>query len=88
MLPLLLAVAGTVAMLVAVRYERRMQRHRRPGVGYRDVTFRRDGGWRRDDLFEPEGLALQRRAARWGATGAALWLAALVAWVVTAWIFD
>ena len=76
-----LAVAATIAMLAAVVLERRMQRHRRAGVSYRDVTLRRDGGWRREDLFTPEGLALQRRAARWAAIGVALWLAALAAFI-------
>jgi hypothetical protein len=80
-LPLILAAAGLVCVAVAVVFERRMQRHRRPGVSYRDVTLRVDGGWRRDDLFTPEGLALQRRAARCGWLGAALWVLAVAAWV-------
>jgi hypothetical protein len=76
-----LAVAGVVAFAMAVYYERRMQRHRQPGVSYRDVTFRRDGGWRREDLFTAEGLALQRQASRFGVLGAALWVLALGAWI-------
>ena len=79
--PALLAVAGLVSIVAAVVFERRMQRHRQPGVSYRDVTLRTDGGWRRADLFTPEGLALQRRAARFGWLGAALWLIALAVWV-------
>ena len=79
--PLTLAAAGLVSVAVAVLYERRMQRHRRPGMSYRDVTLRRDGAWQRDDLFTPEGLALQRRAARYGWLGAALWVLALAACV-------
>jgi hypothetical protein len=58
-----------------------MQRHRQPGVSYRDATLRKDGGWQRADLFTAEGLALQRRAARFGWLGAALWLLAVGAWV-------
>ena len=77
-----LAAAGVMALGVAVSYERRMQRHRQPGVSYRDVTFRRDGGWRQADLFSAAGLGLQRRASAWGVTGAALLVAALIAWVV------
>ena len=76
-----IAIAGTVAAAIAVVHERRMQRHRQPGVDYRTVTLRRDGGWRRADLFTPEGLAHQRNASRWGVTAAALWLVALAAWI-------
>ena len=74
---LLLAVAGVVAAGIAVWHERRMQRHRQPGVGYREVTFRRDGGWCRADLFTPEGLAHQRRASRAGLVAVLCWLLAL-----------
>ena len=74
---LLIALAGVVAAGIAVVHERRMQRHRRPGVGYREVTFRRDGGWRRADLFTPEGLAHQRRASRAGLVAVLCWLLAL-----------
>jgi hypothetical protein len=76
-----LALAGGVALAVAVAFERRMHGHRRPGVSYRAATFRLDGGWRRDDLFTPAGLAYQRRASRWALAGAALLVASLVAWV-------
>lgn len=76
-LPVALAIAGTVSMLAAVYNERRMHRHRQPGVTYRQATLRRDGGWRRTDLFTEQGLAHQRRASRFGVTGAALWLLAL-----------
>lgn len=78
------AVAGTVAAGIAIRHERQMQRHRLPGVSYAEVTLRRDGGWRRSDLFSPEGLVHQRQAARAGVTAAALWLAALAAWIFLA----
>ena len=80
----LLALAGVVAAIVAVVHERRMQRHRQPGVDYRAVTLRRDGGWRRADLFTPEGLRHQARASRWGLTAALLWVAALGAWIALA----
>lgn len=74
---------GVCAFAVAIRHERLMQRHRQPGVSYRDVTLRRDGGWRQADLFMPEGLVHQRRASTFGILGALLWVAALVAWVAT-----
>jgi hypothetical protein len=80
----LLALAGVVAATVAVVHERRMQRHRQPGVDYRTVTLRRDGGWRRADLFTPEGLRHQAHASRWGLTAALLWVAALGAWIALA----
>ena len=76
--PLVLAAAGVISTAIAVTFERRMQRHRKRGMSYRDVTLRKDGGWRREDLFTPEGVALQRRAARFGWLGAGLWVAALV----------
>lgn len=56
-----------------------MQRHRQPGVSYAAVTLRRDGGWRRADLFTPEGLRHQARASRFGLAAAALWVLGLVA---------
>src|SRR6185295_142543 len=68
---LLLIGFGIVALGIAIVYERRMQGHRQPGVSYRDVTFRRDGAWRRADPFTETGLSLQRRAATWGMIGAA-----------------
>lgn len=73
-----LFAAGLVLLVLAVRQERLMQRHRQPGVSYRAVTFRRDGGWRRSDLFTPEGLAHQRRASGFGAAGAACWVVSLL----------
>ena len=84
MVPVVLAAAGALCIVIAVTFERRMQRHRQPGVSYREVTFRRDGGWRRADLFTPEGLRLQRSASKFGLLGAAFWLLALIAWVVIA----
>ena len=81
-LALTLAGAGCWSAAVAVRHERRMQRHRLPGVTYAAVTFRRDGGWGRTDLFAPEGLAEQRRAARAGMIALACWILALLGWLV------
>ena len=77
-------IAGGIAALVwAVVNERRMQRHRRPGVSYGQVTLRRDGGWRREDLFTEDGLRYQRRASRWGVSGALmLVMAVILAWVL------
>lgn len=77
----ILAAAGGVAMGVAVVNERRMQRQRKPGVSYRDVTLRRDGAWKNDAFFTDLGLRYQRRASIWGALGTACWIAALVAWI-------
>jgi len=79
-----LAVLGLLSALIAIYHERRMQRHRLPGVSYADVTFRRDGGWRRSDLFAPEGLAHQRQGSKYGILAAALWLLALAAFVLLA----
>ena len=76
------AALGTGAFIVAIRHERLMQRHRQPGVSYRDVTLRRDGGWRRTDLFAPEGLVHQRRASTFGVAGVLCWLAAIVVWIL------
>ena len=59
-----------------------MQRHRQPGITYREATFRRDGGWRRADLFTERGLDCQRHASRWGVAGGALLVAGLLAWIV------
>ena len=76
-------LVGLFALALAVHNERRMQKHRRPGVTYGQVTWRRDGGWRRSDLFTDEGLAYQRAAAKWGITGAVLLLSAMIfAWLV------
>lgn len=58
-----LAAIGIASLVWAVVNERRMQKHRQPGVSYGAVTMRRDGGWRRSDLFTPEGLTYQRRAS-------------------------
>ena len=76
------AVAGVACLATAVVHERRMHRHRQPGVRYADATLRRDGGWRRRDLFTDEGLREQRRASRFGLAGTLLLVAALVAWVL------
>lgn len=78
------ALGGLLSAGVAVVHERRMQRHRLPGVTYADVTFRKDGGWRRDDLFTPEGLAAQRRASRAGLTALLCWLLSLASWILLA----
>lgn len=80
----ILAAAGVASAALAIRCERRMQRHRQPGLGYAAVTLRRDGGWRRADLFTPEGLRYQRQASRFGVSAAGLWLLALAAWVALA----
>jgi hypothetical protein len=77
-----LAFAGVACAVLAVRHERRMHRHRRPGVTYAAATLRRDGGWRRTDLFTDEGLRHQARAARFGMAAATAWALALVALVV------
>ena len=74
---------GIAMVCVAVWHERRMQRHRQPGVTYRQVTLRRDGGWRRADLFTDEGLKHQRRASAWGFFGLALLLVATVIWILS-----
>jgi hypothetical protein len=75
-------VAGAASLVIAIVHERRMQKHRRDGVSYKAATLRRDGGWRRDDLFSPEGLAEQRQASRWGVAGAALLIVGLISWIV------
>ncbi|HET7459068.1 MAG TPA: hypothetical protein VFJ74_15575 [Gemmatimonadaceae bacterium] len=59
-----------------------MHRHRQPGVTYAEATLRRDGGWRRRDLFTPVGLRLQRKASLWGVTGGVLLLASIAAWMI------
>lgn len=71
--------AGTLSMTIAIYHERRMHRHRQPGVSYAQATFRRDGGWRRAELFMAEGLRHQRRASAFGVTGALLWVVGLIA---------
>ena len=60
-----------------------MHRHRQPGVTYAQATFRRDGGWRRTDLFTESGLQYQRRASRYGAIEILLWILALIAGIIT-----
>lgn len=77
-----LAGLAFTALGLAVAYERAMQRHRQPGVTYRQVTFRRDGGWRRGDLFTDTGLRYQRRASSFATAGAILWVASLLAYVL------
>ena len=79
-----LAALGVIALGIAVGYERAMQRHRQPGVTYSQVTLRRDGGWRRADLFTDAGLRYQRRASSFGVAGAVLLLASLLAYVLLA----
>jgi hypothetical protein len=79
-----LAALGVIALGIAVGYERAMQRHRQPGVTYSQVTLRRDGGWRRGDLFSDTGLRYQRRASTFGVSGAVLLLASLLAYVLLA----
>ena len=69
-------------MGVAIWNERRMQRHRRPGVTYAQVTFRKDGAWRNSELFTEEGLRYQRRASGFGVPAALLWVLALIAYAV------
>lgn len=80
----LVAVSGTWSVIYAVYNERRMQRHRQPGVTYAQVTLRRDGGWRRTELFTPQGLEFQRRAARYGAIGVGLWILAGITYMIFA----
>jgi hypothetical protein len=53
-------------------------------VTYAAVTFRRDGGWRRSELFTARGLEYQAHAARWGITAAVCWGVALLSWVLLA----
>ena len=83
LLALLSTLSAIIAFTVAIVNERRMQRHRQPGVGYAAATFRRDGGWRRADLFTETGLGFQRRAAKWGMIGAACLVLSLLAVVVS-----
>ena len=61
-----------------------MQQHRQPGVTYAAVTFRRDGGWRKSELFTARGLEYQAQAARFGMMAAALWVVALFSWALLA----
>lgn len=79
-----LGVTGVICAGLAVRQERRMHRHRQPGVTYAAATLRRDGGWRRSDLFTPEGLRHQAAAARLGFATVVCWVLALAALVALA----
>ena len=80
-------VSGTVAfvgacfLVAAIVSERRMHAHRQPGVTYAQATFRKDGGWRRRDLFTDVGLRHQRRASLCGVIGGTLLVASLLAWI-------
>ncbi|HET9011251.1 MAG TPA: hypothetical protein VFN38_05515 [Gemmatimonadaceae bacterium] len=74
-------IAGVACFAAAVVHERRMHRHRQPGVTYAAATLRRDGGWLRRELFTDEGLRHQRRASRFGLAGAACFIAFFIAWV-------
>lgn len=78
----ILVLIGAVCAGLAVWNERRMQRHRQPGVTYAAVTFRRDGGWRRAELFTARGLEYQALASRFGFSAAVLWGLAILAWVL------
>jgi hypothetical protein len=83
MMRILIAI-GVGSLAWAVVNERRMQKHRKPGVTYAQVTLRKDGAWRRSDFFTEAGLVYQRRAARWGVIGAVALLAAfLMAWLLS-----
>ena len=84
LVPTFLALTGAGAATLAILSERRMQQHRQPGVTYGAVTFRRDGGWRRTELFTARGLEHQAQAARWGITAAVCWAAAFLSWVLLA----
>ena len=75
---------GVLFAGLAVASERRMHRHRQPGVTYAAATLRRDGGWRRADLFTPEGLKHQARAAGMGFMTACCWVLALASFVLLA----
>ena len=77
-----LAALGIALLASAIWNERQMQRHRQPGITYRDVTLRMDGAWRRCDLFTAAGLVYQRRASAFGLAGVLCLLAALVAWML------
>jgi len=78
-----LLALGTMSVLVAIVFERLMHRNRQPGVTYAQATLRKDGGWRRAELFTDAGLRHQRRASTFGVLGALLWLLGIVAWVVS-----
>jgi len=61
-----------------------MQQHRQPGVTYAAATFRRDGGWRKSELFTARGLEHQAQAARFGMMAAVFWGVALLSWALLA----
>lgn len=77
-------MTGALCAVLAVVHERRMHRHRQPGVTYAAATLRRDGGWRRAELFTPDGLRHQARAARCGLLTVICWVLALAAVVLLA----
>lgn len=74
-----LGAAGTFSAGLAVFNERRMHQHRQPGVTYLAATLRRDGGWRRAELFTPEGLRYQARASGFGIVAVGCWVLSLAA---------
>lgn len=74
-----LGIAGVLFAGLAVFNERRMHRHRQPGVTYGAATLRRDGGWRRAELFTPEGLRYQARASGFAILAVGCWVLALAA---------
>jgi hypothetical protein len=75
------ALIGVILLIAAIVHERRMHAHRQPGITYAQATLRRDGGWRRRDLFTEAGLRHQRRASLYGIIGAALLVASLLVWI-------
>jgi hypothetical protein len=77
----ILGLLGFGFLVAAVVHERRMHAHRQPGVTYAQATLRRDGGWRRGDLFTETGLRHQRRASACGITGAVLLVASILLWI-------
>lgn len=80
---LVLGAAGVIMVGMGIWHERMMQRHRQPGITYAQVTWRRDGGWRRADLFTETGLKHQRQASGWGFPGLALIVIALLVSALT-----
>ena len=72
-----IGILALACAVYAVVCERRMHRHRQPDVNYWEATLRRDGGWRREDLFTPDGLRHQRKASLFGISAAAGALLAL-----------
>lgn len=80
---MILIIAGVLALSLAVYHERRMHRHRQPGVSYKDATLRVDGGWRNAALFTANGLAHQRKASTWGVLGALLLIIGLALVIIS-----